>query len=82
VAAPVNDQGVIDTKRLLDAKKAGFTVVNRDGKELFCQVEDITGSHVRTKTVCMTESEMDAQISQTQVGMQSYMHANAPISGK
>ncbi len=76
----VSPTGDVDTKRLVQARKAGYTVVNRDGETLFCSKDDVTGSHVRKQTNCLTAKQMDDQIEQTRMGMQSYMHANAPIS--
>ena len=77
-----NAAGDLDAKRLVDAKKAGFTVINKDGEPLFCRTEPVLGSRIEKQTTCMTAKQMDDIHAQTQQGMQQYMRTNAPVSGK
>jgi len=77
-----NAAGDLDAKRLVDAKKAGFTVVNTDGEPLFCRTEPKLGSRIEKETTCMTAKQLDDMHAQTQQGMQQYMRTNAPTSGK
>ena len=39
---------------LLDAKAAGYKLVDRNGKEVVCKKETVTGSRIATRTVCLT----------------------------
>ena len=40
------------------ARKAGYKIVNQDGKPLYCREELQTGSHARKVTICLTEEEL------------------------
>jgi len=39
----------------------GFTRVVRNGTELFCHKENVTGSRMEKHEVCMTQAQMDEQ---------------------
>jgi hypothetical protein len=82
VDVPVTDSGDVDTKRLEQAKKDGYQVVNKDGETLFCRSEMKTGSHVQKETTCLTAKQLDAMHEQTRIGVQSYIHTNAPVQGR
>jgi len=40
---------------------SSYTVVQKDGKELYCRKEKATGSRARTVDVCLTKAQLDAQ---------------------
>jgi hypothetical protein len=71
----------IDEKRLADAKKRGYTLVNTDGETLYCRTDFKTGSHVQKNTTCLTAQELDALHDQTRQGLQS-LKPQSPPAGK
>lgn len=77
-------EGKLDTKRLADAKKAGFTVINQDGVELLCRSEAKTGSRIQrdTDTTCLTAKQWDDMRAQTQQGVENYYRTNAAKGGR
>lgn len=55
-----------DTKRadndaLLRAQAAGYKLVNKDGREIFCKKEMVTGSRLATRTRCLTLAQIEAE---------------------
>jgi hypothetical protein len=71
----------VELKRLAEAKKMGYTVVNQDGKELFCHTGLKTGSRVERETTCMTAKEIDDLREQTQRGLMNTTRQLAPPQG-
>jgi hypothetical protein len=60
-AAPMRADGTLDTQKLAEAKRAGgYSLVNENGKSLYCRTDVRVGSHVRknTDTLCLTAQEM------------------------
>ena len=47
----------VDSTNVAEAQAAGYKIVNQNGKTLYCSKELQTGSHVRTRTQCLTEKE-------------------------
>jgi hypothetical protein len=45
----------------LRAQAAGYKLVNKDGKELFCKKEMVTGSRLATRTRCLTLAQLEAE---------------------
>lgn len=79
---PTAPEGDLDAKRIAEAKKQGFTLVNTNGEALFCRSDFKTGSHVERNTTCLTASELDALHDQTRQALQNNFRQNAPPSGK
>jgi hypothetical protein len=48
-----------EAQRLALAKKLHLKVVNQDGEEVYCKINMVTGSHIRTDTHCFTAQELD-----------------------
>lgn len=71
----------VDAKRLTDAKKLGYTVVDQDGKELFCRTDLKTGSRVERETVCLTYKEIEELRLHTQQGLANTLHQTPPPAG-
>jgi hypothetical protein len=42
---------------VLIAQKHGWKIVDEKGNQLFCRADSVTGSRVRTRTICMTPKE-------------------------
>jgi hypothetical protein len=77
-----NAQGELDAKKLVDAKKSGFTVINKDGVQLLCKTEDVTGSRVQKQTNCYTKEQWDSIVAQSQQGVQNYLPTAPPPPSK
>jgi hypothetical protein len=62
-AAPVRADGTLDAKRLADAKRAGYSLVNTNGEILYCRTDTKIGTHIQknTDTSCLTAAQLDAQ---------------------
>jgi hypothetical protein len=71
-----------DAKRLSDAKKAGYTVINTNGEPLFCSTDSIIGSRVQKATTCLTAKQWDDERARNQQGLQNYMRSDPPKGGK
>jgi hypothetical protein len=79
---PTASEADLDAKRIAQAKKQGYTLVNTNGEELFCRSDFKTGSHVERNTTCLTASELDALHDQTRQALQNNFRQNAPMAGK
>lgn len=73
--------GDVDEKRLADAKKRGYTLVNTNGETLYCRSDFKTGSHVQKETTCLTAQELDSLHDQTHQSLQS-LKPSPPPAGK
>jgi len=78
----VTSQDDLDAKRLADAKKQGYKLVNNNGETLYCRTDLKTGSHVITQTTCLTAAQLDALHDQTRQSMQNQIKPLAPPQGK
>lgn len=56
---PVARRVPVDASNVAEAQAAGYRIVNENGKTLYCSKELQTGSHVRTRTQCLTEKEWE-----------------------
>ena len=50
-----------DTEALLAAQAAGYKLKTKDGKQVFCKKEMVTGSRLATRTRCLTLAQMEAE---------------------
>jgi hypothetical protein len=66
-AMPTRANGTLDPKLLAEARKAGYSLVNTDGRLLYCRTDIKLGTHIRkdTDTVCLTAQEMREMSDQT-----------------
>ena len=78
-ATPLGADGEIDPEKLANAKKMGFTAVNKNGEVLYCRSDLKTGSRVERETVCMTLAEIDALREQTKQQMGDFARHTAPM---
>lgn len=81
---PASSKGDMTAQRLANAKKEGFTVVNRDGQILYCSADQKLGSHIArpSDAVCLTAEQLDARVAQTQAGLKNYLRPDPPPQGK
>jgi hypothetical protein len=49
----------IETQRLAAAKNLNLKVFNKDGQQLFCRSNLVTGSHIQRDTRCYTAEQLD-----------------------
>lgn len=68
---PVTKQVKVDVTNVAEVQRAGYKVVNKHGEKLYCRTDLITGSHVRTKTQCLTEQELYDQMQGTKQSLGS-----------
>ena len=59
--AAATDSKKADPDALLRAQAAGYKLVTKDGKEVFCKKEMVTGSRLATRTRCMTLAQIEAE---------------------
>jgi hypothetical protein len=57
--AAAGSPGDIETQRLAAAKNMNLKVFNKDGQQLFCRSNLITGSHIQRDTRCYTAEQLD-----------------------
>jgi len=50
-----------DNDALLRAQAAGYKLVDKDGKQVFCKKEMVTGSRLATRTRCLTLAQLEAE---------------------
>ncbi len=77
-ATPMGVDGKVDAEKLANAKKMGFTPVNKNGEVLYCRNDLKTGSRVERETVCMTLAEIDALREQSRQQMGDFARRTAP----
>ena len=72
-----------DEKRIADAKKQGYKLVNTNGEELFCRTDPKIGSRVQKETTCMTAKQLDDMHDQTRLGLSKLPGMASPnVAGK
>lgn len=79
-ANPIRADGKIDTEALANAKKLGFTPVDKEGRILYSRNDLKTGSRVERETVCLTSSEIDDLRERTKQGMSDVARRGRPPS--
>jgi len=75
---PVTRQVKVTTANVEEVQRAGYKIVNKDGEKLYCRTDLITGSHVRTKTQCLTEKELYDQMEETRRTMDRSLSSHQP----
>jgi hypothetical protein len=79
---PVTRQVKVEASNVEAVQKAGYKLVNKDGEKLYCRTDLITGSHVRTKTECLTEQQLYDQMQETKQSMDNISSHNPGPFGK
>jgi hypothetical protein len=79
---PVTRQVKVNASNVEAVQKAGYKLVNKDGQKLYCRTDLITGSHVRTKTTCLTEQELYDQMTEMKQSMDGFASHNPGPMGK
>ena len=69
-------------QRIAEAKKSGYTLVNREGTVLFCRTRLKTGSRLVRETECLTEDEIDMLGDASRRGLADITREQPPPQGK
>jgi hypothetical protein len=78
-AAPMAERQVpIDATNIVEVQKAGYKIVNEDGRTLYCKRDLNTGSHVRKTTTCLTEQEWTQMIDASRRGVEAMRRERLP----
>ena len=62
--APAADS--VEAQRLAAAKNLNMKVIDKDGQQLFCRSNLVTGSHIQRDTTCYTADQLDHMQAQMQ----------------
>lgn len=79
-ATTIRADGKIDTEALENAKKLGFTPVDKEGQVLYCRNDLKTELRVERETVCLTSSQIDELRERTKQSMSSLARRGRPLS--
>ena len=58
-----------------EATSAGFRLVTRNGQEVYCRREQMTGSLTRVSETCLTKPQMEARLQSDQALLQDLQNA-------
>jgi hypothetical protein len=64
-----------------EARKAGYKIVNEDGKTLYCREQLKTGSNLRKETICLTEKELETARAASQRNLEQMQRRIPPPHG-
>ena len=56
----------VEAQRLAAAKNLNMKVIDKDGQQLFCRSNLVTGSHIQRDTTCYTADQLDHMQAQMQ----------------
>jgi hypothetical protein len=71
----------LDSSNIVEAQRAGYKVVDKDGQKLYCKRDLNTGSHVRYTTACLTEEEWRAMADSSRRSVEAMSRARPPKQG-
>ncbi|MEP7244711.1 MAG: hypothetical protein ABI885_13665 [Gammaproteobacteria bacterium] len=76
--AVVERQVKVDATNIVEVQKAGYKIVNEDGKTLYCRRDLNTGSHLRSTTTCLTETELNEALERSRAGVEDMARHRLP----
>ena len=65
-SAPALPADSVEAQRLAAAKNLNMKVIDKDGQQLFCRSNLVTGSHIQRDTTCYTADQLDQMQAQMQ----------------
>lgn len=68
-------------EKLPEVRRAGYSLMNRDGRRLYCRRAPRTGAHARFETTCLTAEQLDALKEATQRGAEAMRRTQPPQQG-
>lgn len=72
----------LDASNIAEAQAAGYKIVTKNGERLYCRKDFTTGSHLSTKTTCLTEAERQKEYEAARTAMDEMRQLNPPPVGK
>ena len=78
---PVEQKVRLDASNIVEAQKAGYKMVDKDGKKLYCKRDLKTGSHARYTTTCLTEQEWREIHEVSKRGIEAMRRTQPPAQG-
>jgi hypothetical protein len=72
----------LDASNIAEAQAAGYKIVTRNGERHYCRKDLVTGSHLSTKTTCLTEAERQKEYEAARTAMDEMRKLNPPPVGK
>jgi hypothetical protein len=70
----------VDASNVVAVQHAGYKLVDKNGQQLYCRTEVVTGSRINSRTTCLTEQELNEQVAATQQAMKN-MPPPVPVAG-
>jgi pyruvate dehydrogenase E2 component (dihydrolipoamide acetyltransferase) len=64
-----------------EAQKAGYKIVTKNGKTVYCREQPKTGTRVRTETICLTAEEIEAAREASRRNLDQMQRAVPPPQG-
>jgi hypothetical protein len=81
-APPVERAVPLDASNIVPAQKAGYKMVNENGKTLYCKSQAKTGTHARKETSCLTEEEWREMSEASQRSVETMRRTTPPKQDK
>jgi hypothetical protein len=72
----------LDASNIAEAQAAGYKIITRNGEKLYCRKDFVTGSHVGTRTTCLTEADRQKEYEAARTAMDDMRKLNPPPVGK
>ena len=66
-----------DAQRLAIAKNLNLKVIDKDGQQVFCRSNLVTGSHLQRDTTCYTADQLDKMEAQQQRDLDQFQLRSA-----
>ncbi|MEJ1960215.1 MAG: hypothetical protein WDO56_01135 [Gammaproteobacteria bacterium] len=79
--APVKRTVPIDATNIVPAQKAGYKIVSKDGKTLYCKSRLKTGTRLEKETSCLTEAEWQALTEESRRNVDEMRRTAPPKQG-
>jgi hypothetical protein len=81
--APLRADGTLDAKSLAAAQKAGYRLVNTDGKLLYCRTDVKLGTHIQRNgdTTCLTAHEITEVQDRTRLNLYQFQPSHTCSTG-
>jgi hypothetical protein len=79
--APDKPPDSIEAQRLAAAKNLNMKVIDKDGQQLFCRSNWVTGSHIQRDVTCYTADQLDRMQAQMQRDLDRLTTTPSPSQG-
>jgi hypothetical protein len=79
---PAAKEVPIDSTNIVEAQQAGYKVVNKDGKTLYCKRNLKTGTRLNRETMCLSEEEWRNVRDASQASVEAMRRTTPPRQGQ